>query len=457
MKRPPVVKSSFLLGNLPDFQDSLSFFSSLAARYGEVCAFRTFRQWRYYVQNPDLIQQILISHQWVRTPMSRKLLGSFLGESVFSQEGELHLSQRRLMQPAFHRERLAHYAQTMVAQTAQTLQSWQDGEQRDMVDEMMRLTLEIVSQVLFGTSTSAEAKQIGAALLTIQHNIQNDYTINMLLPLRMPVLRFGAARRVVQTFQQTTQRIIANRRAEGRAHDDLLDTLLRTRDEDGARLTDAQVAGQVSALLFAGHETTANALAWALYLLVKHPHVLARLRAEVESVCGERLPSMADLPRLKYTEMVFKEVLRLHPSAWYAERVPLEDFQLGEYLVPKGTPVAISVYALQRDPRYFEQPEAFLPERFAPENLSRIHRYAYLPFGLGAHQCIGNQFAMVEGQLVLATLVPRLDLSLPEDYVPQTRALITYGISNGLPMTIKHRQMTATRTVGADAPSSALH
>lgn len=314
MKRPPVVKSPFWSGNVPDLQDALSFFSSLAPRYGEVCAFRTFRQWRYYVQNPDLIQQILTSHQWVRTPISRKLLGSFLGESVFSQEGDLHLSQRRLMQPAFHRERLAHYAQTMVAQTARTLESWRDGEQRDMVDEMMRLTLEIVSQVLFGTSTSAEAKQIGAALLTIQHNIQNDYTINMFLPLWLPVLRFGEARRVVQRFQQTTQRIIAARRAEGRAHDDLLDTLLRTRDEDGARLTDGQVAGQVSALLFAGHETTANALAWALYLLVKHPQVLAKLRAEVEAVCGARLPSMADLPRLKYTEMVFKEVLRLHPS-----------------------------------------------------------------------------------------------------------------------------------------------
>lgn len=457
MRKPPVVESGFLMGVVPRLQDSLGFFSSLASRYGEVCTFHVFRQWRFYVQNPDLIQQILTSNKWVRTPISRKLLGSFLGESVFSQEGALHLSQRRLMQPAFHRERLAQYAQTMVAQTVRTLESWQTGDQRDMVDEMMRLTLEIVSQVLFGTSTSAEAKQIGEALLIIQHGIQNDYKLNMFTPLWMPVLRFGKARRAVQTLQKTTERIIAARRAEGRAHDDLLDMLLRTHDEDGARLSDAQVCGQVLALLFAGHETTANALAWALYLLVKHPHVLEKLRAEVAEVCGERLPSMADLPRLKYTEMVFKEVLRMHPSAWYAERVPLEDFPLGDYVVPKGMPVAISVYALHHDPRYFEQPETFLPERFAPENLSRLHRYAYLPFGLGAHQCIGNQFAMIEGQLVLATLAPRVDLSLLEGYVPQTRALITYGISNGLPMTVRHRQGAATRTVVADAPSPAAH
>ncbi len=457
MRRPPKVESSSLMGNVSDLRDSLSFFTALAPRYGDVCTFRVFRQWRYYVQNPDLIHQIFTSSQWVRTPISRKLLGSFLGESVFSQEGALHLSQRRLMQPAFHRERLAQYAQTMVAQTLRTIESWQSNQQRDMVDEMMRLTLEVVSQVLFGTSTSDEAKQIGEALLIIQRSTEDDYKLAMFMPLWMPVIRFGKSRRAVQTLQKTTERIIAARRAAGRSHDDLLDMLLRTHDEDGSRLTDAQVCGQVLALLFAGHETTANTLAWALYLLVKHPQVLAKLRAEAAEVCGDRPPSMADLPRLKYTEMVFKEVLRLHPPAWYAERVPLVDFPLGEYVVPKGTPVAISVYALHRDQRYFEQPEAFLPERFALENLSRMHRHAYLPFGLGAHQCIGNQFAMVEGQLVLATLASRVDLSLPSDYTPQTRAMITYGISNGLPMTVIRRQAAATHTVAVDAPSLELH
>lgn len=455
MKTPPEVRGNLLLGNANDIRDGLVFFSSLAPRYGDVCIFRVFRQRRYYLQSPDLIQQVLTSSKWVRTPISRKILGSFLGESVFSQEGALHLDQRRLMQPAFHRERLAHYAQTMVEQTARTIASWQVGEQRDMVDEMMRLTLEVVSQVLFGTSTSREARQIGEALLVIQRSVEDDYRITMLLPRWMPVIRFGKARRAVQLLQKTTEQIVAARRAEQRERDDLLDMLLRTHDEDGSRLTDAQVCGQVLALLFAGHETTANTLAWALYLLAKHPQVLAKLRAEVETVCGDRLPSMADLPRLKYTDMVFKEVLRLHPPAWYAERVPLEDFPLGEYVVPRGTPTSFCAYALQRDPRYFEQPDTFLPERFAPENQHMINRHAYLPFGLGAHQCIGNQFAMIEGQLVLATLVTRVELRLPDDYVPQARALITYGISNGLPMTVVNQRVLATHTVAADAPSQA--
>ncbi|PJF36539.1 MAG: cytochrome P450 [Candidatus Thermofonsia Clade 1 bacterium] len=457
MKSPAEVRSSSWLGNVSEMSDALSFFSALAPRYGDVCVFRVFSERRFYVQNPDLIQQILTSHKWVRTPISRKLLGSFLGESVFSQEGELHLSQRRLIQPAFHRERLAHYAQTMVAQTAHTIAAWRVGEQRDLVDEMMRLTLEIVSQVLFGSSTSHEARQIGEALLIIQRSVEDDYRLAMLLPLWVPVIRFGKARRAVKVLQATTQRIIAERRAAPREHDDLLDMLLRTHDEDGSRLTDAQVCGQVLALLFAGHETTANALAWALYLLARHPHVLARLRAEVEAVCGDRLPSITDLPHLRYTEQVFKETLRLHPPAWYAERVPLEDFQLGDYIVPKGTAVSFSVYALQRDARYFEQPEAFLPERFAPENVGKIHRYAYLPFGLGAHQCIGNQFAMIEGQLILATLASRLALSLPSAYQPQIRALITYGISNGLPMTVVGQRAEPTHTAAADAPSQAAH
>ncbi len=443
MKHPPEMSGSFLLGQLPKFvKDPLGFYCGIVPTYGDLCTYRIFRKRYYYVQNPDYIQQIMTSTKWVRTQISRKMLGSFLGESVFSQEGALHLGQRRLMQPAFHRERLAHYAEIMVAQTANMLSTWQDGEQRDMVDEMMRLTLEIVSQALFGTSTSREAAEIGEALLIIQRGIEEDYRRYLLLPAWLPVIRFGKAHRAVQVLQQTTQQIVAVRRAAKNQQNDLLDLLLSAQDEDGSRLSDAQVCGQVLALLFAGHETTANTLAWLWYLLAKHPQVLAKLRAEVSEACGDRLPSMADLPRLKYAEMVFKETLRLHPPAWYAERTPLEDTQLGEYTVPKGTPVSICVYALHSDPRYFEQPDQFIPERFAPENIEKIHRYAYLPFGLGAHQCIGNQFALIEGQLILATMAARVDLSLPEGYLPKPRAFITYGIANGLPMRIGVRQPT---------------
>ncbi len=443
MKHPPEMSGSFLLGQIPEFvKDQLGFYRGILPKYGDICAYRVFRKRHYYVQNPNYIQQIMTSTKWVRTQISRKMLGSFLGESVFSQEGALHLGQRRLMQPAFHRERLAHYAEIMVAQTATMISTWQDGEQRDMVDEMMRLTLEIVSQALFGTSTSREVAQIGEALLIIQRGIEEDYRRYLLLPAWLPVIRFGKARRAVQVLQQTTQQIVAARRAAKREQNDLLDLLLSAQDEDGSRLTDEQVCGQVLALLFAGHETTANTLAWLWYLLAKHPQVLAKLRAEVNEVCGDRLPSMADVPRLKYAEMVFKETLRMHPAAWYAERTPLEDTQLGEYAVPKGTPVSICVYALHSDPHYFEQPDEFIPERFAPENIEKIHRYAYLPFGLGAHQCIGNQFALIEGQLILATMATRVELSLPEGYVPKPRAFITYGIENGLPMRIGVRQPT---------------
>lgn len=441
---PPSLRGIPFLGNLKNLADDpLMFLSSLGQTYGSISTFRLGSRLMYFINDPDYIQQVLQSNQFIRSKITRKMLKSFLGEGVFYQEGETHRQQRRLMQPAFHRERMSLYAQIMSDQTALMVDRWHDGESRDMVADMMQLTLEIVAQSLFGSSTSAEAQQIGEAFHLVQATIDNEYEVYSILPDWMPVIRFGKYQRAVSTVQIITDQIIRSRRKVNRDQGDLLTMLLTAQDEDGSRMTDEQVNAQVLSMLFAGHETTANTMAWTWYLLSNNPHAYEKLTAEIDQVLQGQQPTMADLPRLKYTEMVIKESQRLYPSAWYAERVPLNDTTLGEYPVKAGTPVVISVYVTQRDARFFDRPEEFIPERFSEENVGRIPKYAYMPFGAGAHQCIGNGFAMMATRLILATVVQRYHLQVEDGYVPRPRSVVTMGISNKLPVRLTQREPVA--------------
>jgi cytochrome P450 len=438
--KPPSPKSNPLLGHLLFiYQDSLSFINQLRDM-GDITSFRLGWRTLYFVNHPDYISQVIQSNKFVRTPLSRKLLGSFLGDSVFSQEGELHLQQRRLMQPAFHRERLAGYGQIMIDATTEMLQTWQDGQTRSIVEEMTRVTLEIVSKSLFGSSRNREADAVGEALALVQDAIDSEYELYSVLPGWIPVRRSGKYKKAVDTIQQVTRKIVEERRQEGKDHGDLLSMLLLAKDEDGSTMTDEQVCGQVLSMLFAGHETTANTMCWTWYLLALNPHVRQKLHQELDTVLAGRTPTLADLPHLKYTEMVIKESQRKYPSAWWAERTPLEDVEMGGYLVKKGTPVVVSVYATHNDARFFPNPDQFIPERFSPENAESIPRFAYLPFGAGAHQCIGNGFAMMETRLMLAYMAQKFELSLEEGYQPQSKPVVTLGFRNELPMVIHERK-----------------
>jgi cytochrome P450 len=438
----PEPPGHFLLGHLPMIATGpAEFFQQTAQQYGDLTRLRVGYKRAYFINHPDLIGQVLQSNRFVRTPVTRKLLASFLGEGLFSQEGATHLQQRRLMQPAFHRERLEGYAQTMTHHAGRMAQNWAQNPQRDLISDMMHLTLDIVSEALFGSTREREAAQIGEALHLIQNAVDHEYDYYVLLPDWVPVTRFGRVRRAVQTFQGIAAQVVAQRRGQGQGQD-LLSLLLEARDEeDGSRMSDAQVSAQILSLLFAGHETTANTLCWTLYLLGAHPEMQKKLEAELDSVLGGRNPTLADYPKLTYTEMVIKESMRLYPSAWYAERMPTEDTRLGGLELKAGTPVSICVYATHRDPRFFPQPEAFRPERFSEENLKSIPRFAYLPFGAGAHQCIGNSFALMEMRLVLAALCQRFRVQLEPSYQPALKCAITLGIKNGLRVQVLPRVM----------------
>ncbi|MFY0527511.1 cytochrome P450 [Archangium gephyra] len=437
---PPGPRGNALLGNILSVAKSeLDFFAGLGS-YGDVSSFHLGRKRFYFVNHPELIRKILTSQNYVRTVLSRNLMESFLGRGLFSQEGENHLRQRRLMQPAFHHKRIEGYGAVMEGYATRMLEGWKDGETRDISHDMMRLTFEIVSKTLFDADTGEEASRVGEAFTAIMRAINKEYPLYTVLPAWVPVKRWGASRRAVEALKGITRTIIQERRASETDRGDLLSMLLMARDEDGTGMTDEQVGAQTLSLLFAGHETTANLLSWTWLLLSRNPDIRHKLQEEVDRVLGGRPPSVADLPKLKYTESVVRETLRVYPPAWYAERAPLEDTELGGYRIPAHAPIIISVYVTHRDGRFFEQPERFWPERFLGVEDRQLP--AYLPFGGGTHLCIGNRFALMEAQLLVAAIAQRYELELAPGVEVKPRALITLGVE-GLRMKVKRRQAGA--------------
>ncbi|WPB77532.1 cytochrome P450 [Archangium violaceum] len=442
-KHPPGPKGNALLGNiLAAAKGELDFFRELGS-YGDVSSFHLGRKRFYFVNHPELIRKVLTSQNFVRTAISRELMASFLGRGLFSQEGENHLQQRRLMQPAFHHKRIEGYGAVMERYATRMLEGWKDGETRDIAHDMMRLTFEIVSKTLFDADTGEQASQVSEAFTGIMQAVNKEYPVYTVLPEWVPVKRWGASRRAVDALNRITNSIIQERRATGEDRGDLLSMLLLARDEDGTKMTDEQVGAQTLSLLFAGHETTANLLSWTWLLLSRNPDIRQKLQEEVDAVLEGRAPTVGDLRQLKYTESVVKETLRIYPPAWYAERAPLTDTELGGYTIPANAPIVISVYVTHRDGRFFEQPERFWPERFLGVEDRQLP--AYLPFGGGSHLCIGNRFALMEAQLLVAAIAQRYELELEPGLNVKPRPLITLGVE-GLRMKVKRRQ------TGAESP-----
>jgi len=438
---PPGPQENLLFGSFTNMAaEQLDFFCELG-RHGDMSTFRIGRKRFYFVNHPELIRHILTSPNFVRTALSRDLMGSILGRGLLSQEGETHRQQRRLMQPAFHPKRIDSYATTMTALTERMLDTWSEGEERDLPQEMMRLTFAIVSKTLFDADTGEQSRKVNDAFNVLMRAVDREYPLYTVLPSWIPVRRWGLkSRRAVQALRSITQSLIQERRASGTDRGDLLSMLLLAQDEDGTRMTDEQVHAQTLTLLFAGHETTANTLSWAFYLLSEHPEIREKLHAEVDTVLGERPPRLQDLKALPYTEAVLKETLRLYPAAWYAERAPLTDTELGGYPLPAHASVVISVYVTHRDARFFAEPLRFTPERFL--GLEDRQFPAYLPFGFGAHQCIGNRFALMEAQLLIASIAQRFTLERAPGTQVKPRPLITLGVE-GLNMRVRRRRRLA--------------
>jgi cytochrome P450 len=413
------------------WRDPLGSLLAIAREYGEVARWR-FRGTDYtLVVSPEHIGQVLVAdHALFTKGRVLQQVKGLLGEGLLTSEGEVHRRRRRSLQPAFHHDRLGRLADEMVAAAADTSR-WRAGLTVDIHREMTRLTLRIVGRTLFGSDLEAEADEIRDALATVLERQARSAR-----PLSGAAARFplpGARRheRARERLEEAVARIVAAGRGNGAGHEDLMALLLRCDDRERR--------DHVLTILLTGHETMANALTWTWALLARYPKVEQKLHAELTDVLGGRLPTAADLPALRYTEMVFREALRLYPPVWRIGRRALVDYELADYLVPAGSIVVLSPFATQRDARFFPDPRRFDPERWTPEEQRRRPRFSYFPFGGGPRVCIGDGFAMLEGKLVLATLAQRWRPRPLAEHEPRPEPLVTLRPKGGLPAVLQRR------------------
>lgn len=385
---------------------------NLQRDYGDIVTMRYYNFRVFFVSHPDYIEQVLVTdnRKFIKGRILRKNRQLF-GNGLLTSEGDFWLRQRRLAQPAFHRARIASYADTMVKFASRIASEWSSGEERDIHAEMMRLTLSIVAKTLFDADVDREAQRVGQALEAIMH-LNSDFRKLLITPTWLPTPRKIRATFATAKLNRIIYRFIDERRATATDNGDLLSMLLAARDDDGSRMTNRQLRDESITIFLAGHETTANALSWTWMLLSQNPQVEATLHEELDRVLAGRAPTVEDLPDLRYTGHVVTESMRLYPPAWGMARIAIEDAEIAGYPIPKGCGVSLAQWVVHRDPRWFEAPLEFRPERWEGDLLKRIPRFAYFPFGGGPRQCIGNNFAVMEATLLLATLAQQFRISL---------------------------------------------
>jgi cytochrome P450 len=416
----------------------LEYVCRLQKTYGNLVHFRWGPMWLYFVNDPALIERILVKdhHAFVKS-RGLRMAKKILGEGLLTSEGQSHRRQRRLMQPAFHKKRLDQYAETMVRVSAATAHRWKPGQQVDMSQEMMRLTLGVVGWTLFDADVEGEAREIGDALKGLLQYLERITSPLGILMEKFPLPGGGKFKQGLDRINQTIYRIIEERRSSTEDRGDLLSMLLM--DQDGETMSNQQVRDEAITLFLAGHETTAIALSWAWYEIAKNPEIEAKLHAELDAQLGGRIPTVQDLPNLTYTYKIFKESLRKYPPAFIFGRQALVDYSANGYVIPKGSVILISPYVLQHDASLYEDPETFNPDRWTFEFETRLHRHAFIPFGGGPRVCIGEGFAWIEGQLVLATLAQawRAKLATDREIIPGPVA--TLRPAEGIPMLLEPR------------------
>jgi cytochrome P450 len=438
----PGPNSLFNLAVVRFRRNPLGFLQKLTLNYGDFVAFRIMNRQMFFANHPDYIRDVLVT-QNSNFGKGRALEKAkrILGSGLLTSEGEAHHRQRRLVLPAFHRQRIASYGSVMVEHAARMADDWQEGMPVDISHEMTRLTLGIVAKTLFDADVGKEADEIGEAMtvmLEMFHLLMYPFA-DVLEKLPLPMVR--RYERMRSRLDSTIYRIINERRKSGVDRHDLLSMLLLAQDEDdGGKMTDAQVRDEAMTLFLAGHETTANALSWTFYLLSQNPVAEATLHAELDEIIGSRTPTTEDVARLQYTEKVVSESMRLFPPAWGMGRRSLVDQMVGPYRIPADSIVLLSPFVTQRDPRFFSEPDEFKPERWTAEWKSSLPQFSYFPFGGGPRRCIGEGFAWAEAILVLATLCQRWRVRLDQSKTVEPQALFTLRPRGGIRMRIERRQ-----------------
>lgn len=446
MLPPHPKKEHFLLKNAYYvMKDKTDFFFSQRKEMGDTYLITSPFRNIIVTSNPLYIKQVLIDNSKnYGKSFAYDKLAMLLGNGLLTSDGDFWRKQRRLMQPAFYKEKLVKIADTMVVETQTMLQDWrQKADTGNLVDisfEMNKIALEIVTKSLFSSQLKGDMGEISHYITeVIKHGaarIDNPF----LLPTWLPTPYNLYEKRCIEALDKIVYDMISERRNSTERFDDLLSMLMDTQDEDtGEKMSDRQLRDEVITIFMAGNETSANALAWTWYLLAQNPEKLAKVLAEIKNVLGDELPTMLKLRQLTYVKQVLDESMRLMPPAWIMGRKTLVADKFGEFDIPPNFNVVMPIWVVHRDPEIWENAEAFEPERFAPENMKDKHRFAYFPFGGGARQCIGNNFAIMEMQIVVAMILQKYRLTLQENYELAYNPLVTLRPKNPIMMRISNR------------------
>jgi len=437
-------KPAFLVGHLPAFgRDPLGFLEHCARDFGDFVPLTFLGRPVLLVNDAEAIEQVLLTRSksfrktlGYRTPFMRRLFG----EGLLTSEGEFWVRQRRLSQPAFHRDRVASYSNTIVQYTRDMLAAWRsepspDGA-RNVHEEIMKLTTRVVTRTLFDSPVPPEIDEMGEASAVVMRRFSTQWNAFRLLLNLLPTAESRRFKLVMQRLDTYILGLIQQRRAHGKDRGDLLSMLLLSRDDDGSGMNDIQLRDELKTLMVAGLDTTALALSWSLYLLALNPDKQRALQSEINQVAPDKRPlAFADLGQLRYTEAVIKESMRLYPPAWIVGREAIEDCELAGHPVTRGTSVLASQWLKHHDPRHFDRPAEFQPERWLQE--MKLPKMAYFPFGGGPRVCIGSAFAMMESILGLATIMQQFSVTAPRDYRVQPFASITLQPKGGITLKLE--------------------
>jgi cytochrome P450 len=454
----PRVPGLPLLGNLLEIRrDRVALQKRIAGAAGEVALLRFPTRKVVAVTSPSVVGDVLVTHaESFHKSLGLSLLGRPLfGDGLLTSEGAHHTRQRRLMAPMFVQKRIAAFAATMVERAESYGARLRDRQRIDLAALTMQLTLEIVGKTLFDQEVVGDAGRVAHAVEASMRYVFGEIQSPVPLPPSVPTPRARAFLAAVADLDRIIYGMIADRRRENRDHGDLLSMLIAARpDEDEADrrgMTDREVRDELMTIFLAGHETTANALAWAFHLLGENPEARARLEAELDGGLGDRPPTLADLPKLPWSLAVVKESMRRYPPAYVLGRQAIADVEIGGVSVPKGTIVMINVLGIHHRADLFPEPEAFRPERFLGDAEKQLPRHAYMPFGAGPRICIGNHFALLEAQLLLCSLARHARFRSPIGTWVRPEPLITLRPRGGLPMIVERRRPAERRSLDAAA------
>lgn len=438
----PGPKELPLIGSTVRFaKQPLDFCLAASQTYGDICQFSVGPNRWVLINKAEFIQDILVNKASLfhKPKLNKRIFRLFLGNGLVSSDGEFWRKQHKMIRPAFHRERIESYASFMRTFTHEMLNEWKENDQIDICEEMTALTLAIVAKSLFNADVKGDAKDVGQAMLVISDVLVQHINKPIPVPKWWPSNANKKKIRAIESIQNIVNAIIDDRKQRGVDDGDLLSMLVSARDETGSGMDPIQLRDEIMTLFFAGHETTSISLTWLWYLLAKNPEITKQVVLELDDVLAGRDPTIEDLSKLTYLDMVIKEGMRIIPSVWSFAREPIEDVPLGDYVLPKGAMVFISPYITHNDERYFPKAHTFDPERFSPQNEKSIPKGAYVPFSAGPRICLGKNFALMEIRLILSMMLQKVTPTLPDGFEAEFLPQLALRPKDGLPIIVQFR------------------